>query len=94
MVVVVVGRMVGKVCHSPIPGQSKQGKGTRGSRTRRWRCRWGKDESGTRMGTDESAAVIKGHGDGGASLAVPKNVLDEGVKITREALDQVCEIAE
>lgn len=35
-----------------------------------------------------------GHGDGIASLAVPKSVIDEGVRITRESLEQVCEIVQ
>lgn len=37
---------------------------------------------------------IRGHGEGGASLAVPKSVLDEGVRITRESLEQICEVME
>jgi hypothetical protein len=38
--------------------------------------------------------AVRGHGEGGVSLAVPKNVLDEGVRITRESLEQVCDIVE
>lgn len=31
---------------------------------------------------------------GGGNLALPKNVVEEGVRITRECLEQVCEIVE
>lgn len=37
---------------------------------------------------------VKGRGEGGASLALPKVVLDEGVRITRECLELVCEVGD
>lgn len=36
----------------------------------------------------------KGRGERGQSLALPKNVVEEGVKITKESLDAVCEVVE
>jgi hypothetical protein len=35
-----------------------------------------------------------GKGENGQSLALPKNVVEEGVKITRECLELVCEVVE
>ncbi len=35
-----------------------------------------------------------GKGENGQSLALPKNVVDEGVRITRECLELVCEVVE
>jgi len=32
-----------------------------------------------------------GRGEDGQSLALPKNVVDEGVRVTRECLESVCE---
>ena len=46
----------------------------------------GKDANGSGNG--------KGRGEGGQSLALPKNVVEEGVRITRECLDLVCEVVE
>jgi hypothetical protein len=40
------------------------------------------------------AASKNGHGERGASLALPKNVVEEGIKITRESLEGVCEVVE
>ncbi|CAG8973909.1 hypothetical protein HYALB_00003687 [Hymenoscyphus albidus] len=37
---------------------------------------------------------VKGRGEGGANLALPKSVLDEGVKVTRECLEAVCEVGD
>jgi len=34
----------------------------------------------------------KGKGENGQSLALPKNVVEEGVRITRECLELVCEV--
>lgn len=50
--------------------------------------------NGSSTSKGSSAVTIRGHGEGGASLAVPKSVLDEGVRITRESLEQICEIME
>lgn len=36
----------------------------------------------------------KGKGQNGVSLALPKTVVDEGVKITRECLELVCEVGQ
>ncbi|QSZ37016.1 hypothetical protein DSL72_009108 [Monilinia vaccinii-corymbosi] len=36
----------------------------------------------------------KGRGERGQSLALPKNVVEEGVRITRESLEAVCEVVE
>ncbi|KAI9649410.1 hypothetical protein NHQ30_001986 [Ciborinia camelliae] len=36
----------------------------------------------------------KGRGERGQSLALPKSVVDEGVRITRESLEAVCEVVE
>ena len=35
-----------------------------------------------------------GRGEGGQSLALPRNVVEEGVRITRECLEQVVEVIE
>jgi hypothetical protein len=35
-----------------------------------------------------------GKGENGQSLALPKNVVEEGVRITRECLELVCEVVE
>ncbi|PQE14701.1 C Chain C Chaetomium Theromophilum Trex2 Cid Domain Complex protein [Rutstroemia sp. NJR-2017a BVV2] len=43
---------------------------------------------------DIRAASKNGHGERGASLALPKNVVEEGIKITRESLEGVCEVVE
>jgi hypothetical protein len=37
---------------------------------------------------------VVGRGEGGQSLALPKNVVEEGVRITRECLEQVVEVIE
>lgn len=39
-----------------------------------------------------SSERLKGSGEGGVNLALPKNVVDEGIRITRECLDSICEI--
>lgn len=36
----------------------------------------------------------KGHGEGGRSLALPRTVVEEGLKQTREALEAICEVGE
>jgi hypothetical protein len=33
-----------------------------------------------------------GNSQGGTGLAIPKTVIDEGVKITRDCLELVCEV--
>jgi hypothetical protein len=38
--------------------------------------------------------VRNGKGENGQSLALPKNVVEEGVRITRECLELVCEVVE
>ena len=35
---------------------------------------------------------INGRGEGGVNLALPKSVVEEGVKVTRESLETVCEV--
>jgi hypothetical protein len=42
--------------------------------------------------TGKAGKPVKG--EGGGSLALPKNVVEEGVRITRECLELVCEIGE
>ncbi|TGO43455.1 hypothetical protein BHYA_0001g00860 [Botrytis hyacinthi] len=42
----------------------------------------------------EKDAAPKGRGERGQSLALPKSVVDEGVRITRESLEAVCEVVE
>ena len=39
--------------------------------------------------TNGTAVNGKGSGENGANLSLPKNVVEEGVRITREALDTV-----
>lgn len=34
----------------------------------------------------------QGRGEGGQSLAMPRNVVQEGLRITRECLESVCEV--
>jgi hypothetical protein len=36
----------------------------------------------------------EGRGEKGVSLALPKGVVDEGLKVTRECLELVCEVHE
>lgn len=43
-------------------------------------------------GKDGKDGVMAGKGEGGRSLALPKNVVEEGVKITKECLDLVVEV--
>jgi hypothetical protein len=45
-------------------------------------------------GKKKEDEVRNGKGENGQSLALPKNVVDEGVKITRECLELVCEVVE
>ncbi|KAJ8069161.1 hypothetical protein OCU04_002833 [Sclerotinia nivalis] len=42
----------------------------------------------------EKEGTAKGRGERGQSLALPKNVVEEGVRITRESLEAVCEVVE
>ncbi|CAD6444018.1 2f6267fa-96f7-4c7e-acfd-4fa60b3dab5e [Sclerotinia trifoliorum] len=42
----------------------------------------------------EKEGTVKGRGERGQSLALPKNVVEEGVRITRESLEAVCEVVE
>ena len=35
---------------------------------------------------------VPGRGDGGANLAMPRNVMEEGLRITRDCLECVCEV--
>ena len=34
--------------------------------------------------------TLGGRGEGGHSLALPRNVVEEGIKVTRQCLDQIC----
>ncbi|KAL2075758.1 hypothetical protein VTL71DRAFT_701 [Oculimacula yallundae] len=43
---------------------------------------------------DEGGTVFVGRGEGGQSLALPRGVVEEGVRITRECLEAVCEVPE
>jgi hypothetical protein len=43
-------------------------------------------------GSSKPAAVAMGKGEGGKSLALPKSVVEEGVRITKECLDLVVEV--
>lgn len=45
-------------------------------------------------GKKKEDEVRNGKGENGESLALPKNVVDEGVRITRECLELVCEVVE
>jgi hypothetical protein len=45
-------------------------------------------------GKKKEDEVRNGKGENGQSLALPKNVVDEGVRITRECLEMVCEVVE
>jgi hypothetical protein len=49
--------------------------------------------NGTKTGKKKEE-VRNGKGENGQSLALPKNVVDEGVRITRECLELVCEVVE
>jgi hypothetical protein len=53
-----------------------------------------KENGATAVGTSASkpAAVVPGKGEGGKSLALPKSVIEEGVRITKECLDLVVEV--
>ncbi|KAL5329141.1 hypothetical protein ACEPPN_002651 [Leptodophora sp. 'Broadleaf-Isolate-01'] len=42
----------------------------------------------------EEGSVFVGKGEGGQSLALPRVVVEEGVRITRECLEAVCEVPE
>lgn len=42
----------------------------------------------------EDVPGFRGRGEGGVSLALPRVVVEEGVKITRECLELVCEVPE
>jgi hypothetical protein len=50
--------------------------------------------NGTKTGKKKEEEVRNGKGENGQSLALPKNVVDEGVRITRECLELVCEVVE
>jgi hypothetical protein len=51
----------------------------------------GGKSGGKAMGNGE---VKEGRGEGGQSLALPKNVVEEGVRITRECLELVIDVGE
>ncbi|KAH7342880.1 hypothetical protein BKA65DRAFT_587079 [Rhexocercosporidium sp. MPI-PUGE-AT-0058] len=42
----------------------------------------------------EEGSVFVGKGEGGQSLALPRAVVEEGVRITRECLEAVCDVPE
>ncbi|PVH89827.1 hypothetical protein DL98DRAFT_647525 [Cadophora sp. DSE1049] len=42
----------------------------------------------------EEGSAFVGRGEGGQSLALPRGVVEEGVRITRECLEAVCEVDE
>jgi len=48
----------------------------------------------TKGGGGNNAVANGGRGERGQSLALPKNVVEEGVRITRECLELVCEVGE
>ncbi|KAE9372261.1 hypothetical protein N431DRAFT_439370 [Stipitochalara longipes BDJ] len=50
--------------------------------------------NGTKTGKKKEEEVRNGKGENGQSLALPKTVVDEGVRITRECLELVCEVVE
>lgn len=51
--------------------------------------------NGSKTGKHAKAEEVRnGKGENGQSLALPKNVVEEGVKITRECLELVCEVVE
>jgi hypothetical protein len=51
--------------------------------------------NGSKTGKHAKAEEVRnGKGENGQSLALPKNVVDEGVRITRECLELVCEVVE
>ncbi|CAL3969275.1 hypothetical protein PZA11_006134 [Diplocarpon coronariae] len=50
--------------------------------------------NGMKKKGSEDVAGIRGKGEGGASLAMPRAVVEEGVRITRECLELVCEVPE
>jgi hypothetical protein len=50
-------------------------------------------ENGTAaVGTKEVGKPAQGKGEGGQSLALPKSVVEEGVRITKECLDLIVEV--
>ncbi|KIN04911.1 hypothetical protein OIDMADRAFT_157407 [Oidiodendron maius Zn] len=53
-----------------------------------------KENGAAAAGTSASkpAAAVLGKGEGGKSLALPKSVVEEGVRITKECLDLVVEV--
>jgi len=48
----------------------------------------------TKGGGGNNVVANGGRGERGQSLALPKNVVEEGVRITRECLELVCEVGE
>ena len=52
----------------------------------------GKEKGGGKDAKNRDNGDGKGRGENGASLALPKNVVEEGVRITRESLEGVCEV--
>ena len=50
--------------------------------------------NGTKTGKKKEEEVRNGKGENGQSLALPKSVVDEGVRITKECLELVCEVVE
>lgn len=47
---------------------------------------------GTAKAVTAAAVTIPGKGEGGKNLALPKGVVEEGVRITKECLDLVVEV--
>lgn len=51
--------------------------------------------NGSKTGKHAKADEARnGKGENGQTLALPNNVLEEGVRITRECLELVCEVVE
>lgn len=51
-------------------------------------------EAGSGKKKDDALMGFKGRGEGGQCLALPRGVVEEGVRITRESLELVCEVPE
>jgi hypothetical protein len=54
----------------------------------------GKGASGDNGAAGGGNGKVVGRGEGGQSLALPKNVVEAGGRITRECLEQVVEVIE
>ncbi|KAK2627250.1 hypothetical protein QTJ16_003216 [Diplocarpon rosae] len=50
--------------------------------------------NGVKKKGEDDVPGSRGKGEGGASLALPRAVVEEGVRITRECLELVCEVPE